>query len=146
MRLHFLPALIIGFAATSVLVCAAESETAKSKWFELTENQAYVADFALKPGETKPVEIPATGTQAVGFKSDLFSRQDITKEQRSAHIKKNIIRMAGSDGKGWIETSLGGTYSYGSKDGKISITLENKSDLEVKVVVYTSLSKSDKAP
>jgi hypothetical protein len=70
----------------------------------------------------------------------------MTEEQRSAYMKKNIIRMSGRDGRNWIETSLGGTYSYGSKDGKISITVENKSDLEVKVVIYTSPSKSDKAP
>lgn len=115
---------------------------AQNKWYErdLSQNgQIYVADFLLKSGEIKTVELNSENGNKVGF------NVDITVEEQQQYVKKNIMPFEAEysiQKKDTIDNSITVASSAGAsfvpEEGKIvSILVRNNSDKDFNIVVYT---------
>ena len=113
-----------------------QSPAAAGPWYKLEDKATLVVEMTLKPGEAKKSEVKTKKPVVLGFTTDVGGRKELTKEQQRAYMNQDIIELdAGAAGK--MFSTYGGSSTYEPKGGKISFTVRNKSDLTVKVAVYT---------
>ena len=114
-------------------VCLATS-ISHAEWYDLRDDQNYVDDFSLKPGETKDLAIEYEEELWVGFYTDVSVEQ-------SENYKDNayLIKISNEE-RGSISSTFGGATIFKPVDGKIEITVSNNSkDDTIQVVIYTQV-------
>ena len=136
--LQLLPAVLAIFCLLSPLPGASgQSPAAAAPWYKLDDNATLVVEMTLKPGEAKKGEVKTKKPVVLGFTTDVFALKELTKEQQKAYVDQNIIELDAGGAVGKMFSTYGGSSTFEPKGGKISFTVRNKSDLTVKVAVYT---------
>ncbi len=105
-------------------------------WYKLDADKTYQADYTLKPGESKSLEITAASRSSikVGFESDLKPGQMEQMQKEGAH---DPIMLSTRDGKESIASFYGGATTFAAKNGKLAMKVQNSAKVSVKVVIYT---------
>ena len=114
----------------------AETNAAAAKWYKLGTDKKYQADYALKPGESKSLDIVAASRASfeVGFESDIGP--DLQARLKKDGVK-DPIKLSTRDGKEAIASFYGGAMSFTTKNGRLAMKIENQAKVPVKVVIYS---------
>ena len=98
-------------------------------------HQKYEAEYTLKPGESKNLDIAASVAIVVGFKTDMKEKQ----MERNQLKNVNAIELSTRDGDHSISS-----WDRGELDllkpinGIIAIDVKNQGDIPLRVVIYTT--------
>ena len=105
-----------------------------AEWYDLRDDQHYVDDFSLKPGETQDLTIKSEEEVWIGFKTNISVEESEKYEDNAYPIKVS------NEERGSISSIFGGATIFKPLDGKIEIAISNNSkDDIIKVVIYTEL-------
>lgn len=105
-----------------------------AEWYDLRDDQHYVADFSLNPGETKDLSIESEEELWVGFYTD------ISVEQSEKYKNSDYPIKISNEERGSISSTFGGATIFKPVDGKIDIAVSNNSkDDTIQVVIYTQV-------
>ena len=139
MKLRPFLAIVGAWIFLSVPAFTQTPTTPKSS-IRLDEGETRVLEVTLAPGESSKGEVATTVPIVLGFRTDVGQQAKLTKEQREAYMKKNIITLEAASG-GAMSSTFGGSTDYKPKGGKIPFTVKNNSDLTVQVLVYSEKVK-----
>lgn len=121
-------AAFVAASATVPCLGADELKVAAPEWFKAKPEQTFVAEVTLKPGESKTVSVKAKKPTVVGFQTNL------TSAQAKQFEKTPIVISTGGES---LESSFGAWTSFEPRGGTITLKVQNKTSIEVQVVIYT---------
>lgn len=111
---------------------------ATKTWYELKEDELYVADFLLQAGKSKKIVIGSANPLEVGFKIEASFAPDSNAlyQQLSKEYKGYVIRLTDNIGGNSVTSIMGGSLKCQPRKGKIIIEVANLTDKAIKVVIY----------
>ena len=105
-----------------------------AEWFDLRDDQHYVDDFSLNPGENRVLTIESEEEVWIGFYTDISVEQSEKYKDSAYPIKVS------NEERGSISSTFGGATIFRPVDGKIDIAVSNNSkDDTIRVVIYTQV-------
>lgn len=127
MKMPFKVVLI--FCSVCFVAC-----TSCAQWYDLRDDQRYVDDFSLNPGDIIDLTIESDEELWVGFTSDI----SVEKAEKYKN-NKYPVKMDQKEGGSSVSSSFGGATIFKPIDGKINLQVSNKSKNDIiKVVIYTN--------
>jgi hypothetical protein len=114
--------------ATSAPVSSFAQKPAE-KWYEIDPGQKVVAEFHLKPGESKNVEVITKEPRYVGFTTDMSFEEQQKHRYPAPGVKlsRNLT---------FVSSPKGSATYWSVKGGKIALKVENLTKLPLRIVVY----------
>jgi hypothetical protein len=119
-----------------IVACALISCSKSEKWYQLSVDDEYVADFKLAAKQEKTISLDSTQRLTIGFRTDVdFAKNsidlygEITKKYGSM-----VIRLGDSTGS--VTTISGGFRPFDPVNNKITVNVQNLTDRDFKVVLY----------
>jgi hypothetical protein len=122
------------FLAVMLVLTAFAVQAEGTTWYELDDNETHVADFVLKSGEKKSLQIDSSRPLKTGFKADVpgFDMYEELRERYGWDVIK--LRDVNTDAS--LSTISGGSMTFQPKDGRIMVEAENLTDRAFNVLVY----------
>ena len=125
--------IFLGLLAAAIFLSQSKLGSAQEHWHDLGDDEEYVADYILDPGDSKTVTIYSEKEVQIGFKTNATGEQ-INKYKKDKSHKVSFIQD--QTGKGMIGVSSAGESTFSPIDEKIVITLSNTTNETFKMIVY----------
>ena len=126
------PAPVPGLAHTLPVEGA---QTASGKWFHLSAGDTYVADFTLKPNESRLFDVVTIKPITVDFQTDMSFEK--AKQYNSSIPVRTPVRLSMQHGTQFVASASGAGTQFNTDNGKIALKIENGADIPLRVVIST---------
>jgi hypothetical protein len=109
-----------------------EAKPVAPEWYKARPDETFVGEVVLKAGESKSLKIKATKPTTIGFKTNLKFEQgkDLANDAVTVLVDKDSMA-----------SPFGGATEFTPRDGGFDVKVENKTKIEVRVVIYTKEKK-----
>ena len=115
-----------------MLTLGACSESEPRTWYNLRRRGDYVTDFVLEGKSHREIEITTSEPLVVGYKTD--ASRDVYEKYRQQKPPPVQLRQVGKFDA--VRNVLGAGCIFKPIDGKLTLVMENGTDVPLKIVIY----------